>query len=154
MKCESPPFVQFDNLERWPQPFVLSLTLEISGDETRCLTHVSPHACLASTILIVRLSGGAYYCPASRTLLVANLENGVDQYLFPQLERIKTFDWQLLECIVLHLTTVGEGCYILTGGDNGFARLYGPNDRDIMMLHHEGVDRVQAVAVRPSRRHV
>lgn len=103
-------------------------------------------------IFLIHVSGGAYYCPASRTLLVANLENGVDQYLFPQLERIKTFDWPLLERIILHITTVGEGRYILAGGDNGFARLYGPSDTTLIMLHHEGVDRVQAVAVRPSRR--
>ncbi|KZT01432.1 WD40 repeat-like protein [Laetiporus sulphureus 93-53] len=57
-----------------------------------------------------------------RTLVISNLETGVDEYRFPSLERVRSYTYPILRNHIMQVGMIGT--QIIVGGDDGFARMY------------------------------
>lgn len=56
--------------------------------------------------------------------MVSNLVNGIDQYILPTMERVRTFSHTIHRNVPLHVATAQENSWVLSGGDDGFARVF------------------------------
>jgi len=57
-------------------------------------------------------------------LFISNLVNGVDQYIVPTMECVKTFPYTITQNYIMQVAVVKETGWIVLGGDNGFARIH------------------------------
>ncbi|KZS99826.1 uncharacterized protein LAESUDRAFT_667510, partial [Laetiporus sulphureus 93-53] len=55
-------------------------------------------------------------------IFITNLVNGVDQYKFPSLERLRSYTYPIVHNRIMQIATFGTN--IVVGGDDGFARLF------------------------------
>lgn len=93
--------------------------------ETNSNPHVSGifnSAIEASDNFLVITSGSSAF--DGRSLLVSNLQNGVDHYSFPTMEHIGTFPHVIATNLILQVTLISQGSWAIVGGDDGFVRVF------------------------------
>jgi hypothetical protein len=56
--------------------------------------------------------------------MVTNLMDGIDEYSIPTLEHIRTFPHTIVHNVPIQVSITLESGWIVTGGDDGFARIY------------------------------
>ncbi len=59
-----------------------------------------------------------------KLLLVSNLKDGIDKFQFLSLEKVQTFTHPIEMNCILQTRSLPSGNLIVTGGDNGFARVF------------------------------
>ncbi|KAH7906571.1 WD40-repeat-containing domain protein [Hygrophoropsis aurantiaca] len=70
-------------------------------------------------------------------LFVSNLVNGIDTYKIPTMERVHSIPHTILTNRPLQLSVTAKGAWLVSGGDDGNARIYdGVSGRFIEHLHH------------------
>ncbi|OBZ70602.1 hypothetical protein A0H81_09014, partial [Grifola frondosa] len=69
--------------------------------------------------------GHAILSEDETSLIVSNLLDGLDHYSFPSLERVQTFPYPISQNYPMQVVTTGSRSrWIVSGGDDGFARVY------------------------------
>lgn len=69
-------------------------------------------------------SGYASLNKDGKFLMVSNLKDGVDEYQFPSLEKVQSFKHPIATNCILQTKPLPSWNLIVTGGDNGFARVF------------------------------
>jgi hypothetical protein len=69
-------------------------------------------------------SGYASLNQDGKLLMVSNLKDGVDEYQFPSLEKVQSFKHPIATNCILQTRSLPSWNLIVTGGDNGFARVF------------------------------
>jgi hypothetical protein len=94
-------------------------------------------------------SGNAVLCPDSKYIFVSNLVDGVDQYTFPTLERVRSFSHNIVHNYPLQVSTLQQAAFVVVGGDNGIVRIFERRNGQLLarLKHGNDGDLVQAVAV-------
>lgn len=69
-------------------------------------------------------SGHASLNHDGKLLLVSNLKDGIDEYLFPSMEKVQTFIHPIDTNCILQTRALPLGNLIIAGGDDGFARVF------------------------------
>ncbi|KLO04289.1 WD40 repeat-like protein [Schizopora paradoxa] len=96
--------------------------------------------------------GHATLCRKNEVLLVSNLRDGVDQYRFPSLERVKSFSHPISINVPLQVVLADDNQVVVCGGDRGFVRVYGQHSgRLIQTLQHPDSKEVQVVSIYESQ---
>ena len=82
-------------------------------------------------------------------LTVSNLCTGLDQYLIPTMEHLRHYPHGIIRNSPLLVATMRDGDWIVSGGDNGFARIFDSNSGQFLhrLEHGSAKDVVQVVAV-------
>jgi hypothetical protein len=71
-------------------------------------------------------------------IVVSNLHNGIDQYALPTLERLQSYPHPVLRNVPLQVATTREGGWIVSGGDDGYVRVFDCRTGQLMeRLEHE-----------------
>lgn len=72
------------------------------------------------------LTNSGYAAPNhdGKLLLVSNLKDGIDEYHFPSMEKVQTFTHPIETNCILQTRTLSSWNLIVTGGDDGFARVF------------------------------
>ena len=74
-----------------------------------------------------------------KLLLVSNLKDGIDEFQFPSLEKVQTFTHPIEKNCILQTRSLPSGNLIVTGGDNGFARVFNRISGQLVSeIHHGG----------------
>ncbi|OBZ65962.1 hypothetical protein A0H81_14165 [Grifola frondosa] len=69
--------------------------------------------------------GHAILSEDETSLILSNLLDGLDHYSFPSLERVQTFPYPISQNYPMQVVTTGSRSrWIVSGGDDGFARVY------------------------------
>jgi hypothetical protein len=93
------------------------------------ITH--PSSCINSGYASVSRDG--------KILLVSNLEDGVDEYRFPSLEKVQSFTHPINTNCILQTRSLPSWNLVVTGGDNGFARVFNRISGQLVSeIHHGG----------------
>lgn len=69
-------------------------------------------------------SGYASLNKDGKFLMVSNLKDGVDEYQFPSLEKVQSFKHPIVTNCILQTKPLPSWNLVVTGGDNGFARVF------------------------------
>jgi hypothetical protein len=84
-------------------------------------------------------SGYASLNHDGKLLLVSNLKDGIDEFQFPSLEKVQTFTHPIERNCILQTRSLPSGNLIVTGGDNGFARVFNRISGQLVSeIHHGG----------------
>ena len=70
------------------------------------------------------VSGGMSYCHEGEFLFVTNLKNGVDQYRLSTMEHVRCLKHPIITNVPQQLSFIPTHHILLTGGDDGAARMY------------------------------
>ena len=57
-------------------------------------------------------------------LMVLNLMDGLDHYIIPTMERVRTFPYTITRNVLIQVAIIREKDWVVSGGDDGFARIY------------------------------
>lgn len=102
---------------------------------SKCYT-IEPFGLKLSRQIPTRI-GCTYFCADSQQVFVSNLENGIDQYDFPHLNRQRTFKHAIVKNYILQIAAAGEGSWLISGGDSRFCCLFDRwNSELIAQLDH------------------
>lgn len=72
-------------------------------------------------------------------LLVSNLVDGIDEYKFPSLEKVQTFNHPIEVNCILQTRTLPLWNLVIAGGDSGFARVFNRISGQLVSeIHHGG----------------
>ncbi|KLO04797.1 hypothetical protein SCHPADRAFT_840204, partial [Schizopora paradoxa] len=72
-------------------------------------------------------------------LLVSNLQDGVDLYKFPTLEKVRTFIHPIVDNVPLQVDCTSDGKFVVCGGDGGFVRVFCRSTGEVVQhLSHGG----------------
>ncbi|KLO04083.1 hypothetical protein SCHPADRAFT_762338 [Schizopora paradoxa] len=71
-----------------------------------------------------RIGGSALCTSDGASIFISNLADGVDQYRLPEMEKVKTFPHAIKSNFPLQVTVARGGSWLISGGDNGYARLF------------------------------
>jgi len=94
---------------------------------------------LPNMFSLTKQSGYAHPSHDSKLLLISNLKDGVDEYQFPTMEKTQTFSHPIETNCILHTRILPSRNLIVTGGDNGFARVFNRiNGQLVSEIHHGG----------------
>ena len=84
-------------------------------------------------------SGYASLNRDGKLLLVSNLKDGVDKYLFPNMEKVQTFTHPIDTNCILQTRALPSWNLIVVGGDDGFARVFNRISGQLVSeIHHGG----------------
>ena len=67
-------------------------------------------------------------------LWVSNLADGIDQYRFPSLERVRNFHYTVINNHPMQIALCAQ--LVVVGGDDGFARLFDVTNHGMEKLIH------------------
>ena len=87
-------------------------------------------------------SGYASLNHDGKLLLVSNLKDGIDEFQFPSLEKVQTFTHPIETNCILQTRSLPLGNLIVTGGNNGFARVFNQISSQlvtVLLLHKDSV---------------
>src|ERR1700744_1749085 len=87
------------------------------------------------------VAGSGYASPGydNKLLLVSNLKDGFDEYQFPSMEKVQTFAHPIETNCILQTKTLSSCNLIVTGGDDGFARVFNRISGQLVReIHHGG----------------
>ncbi|KIJ58633.1 hypothetical protein HYDPIDRAFT_48510, partial [Hydnomerulius pinastri MD-312] len=63
-------------------------------------------------------------CLDGQHLLISNLRDGVDKYVWPTMHRAQSYHHTILVNVPLQISVAREAGWVIIGGDNGFARIF------------------------------
>ena len=70
-------------------------------------------------------------------LFVSNLRDGIDEYQFPSMHKVQTFAQPIEKNRIIHVRKLPSHNLIVTGGDDGFARVFHrTNGQLVSEIHH------------------
>ena len=69
-------------------------------------------------------SGCIAVCWDSNSIFVTDLEDGIDQYKLPNMQRSRTYSHEIISNVPLQVTTANCGEWLICGGDNRFVRVF------------------------------
>jgi len=101
----------------------------------RCRSHIAFTFALCSCIN----SSYASLNRDGKLLLVSNLKDGVNEYLFPNMEKVQTFTHPIDTNCILQTRALPSWNLIVVGGDNGFAWVFNRiSSQLVSKIHHGG----------------
>jgi hypothetical protein len=100
------------------------------------------HASLSLCSHVCINSGYAALSRDGKHLLVSNLKDGVDEYQFPSMEKVQTFTHPIETNCILQTRSLPSCDLIITGGDDGFARVFNRITGQLVSEIHHGGRRV------------
>lgn len=89
-------------------------------------------------------SGHAALSCDSKLLLVSNLEDGIDEYQFPSMKKVRTYTHPIETNCILQTRSLPSWNLIVAGGDNGFARVFNRISGQLVSEIHHGGKRVHS----------
>ena len=94
-----------------------------------------------SLLIFSQLLNSGYAGPShdGKLLLISNLKDGIDEYHFPSMEKVQTFSHPIETNCILHTRMLPSSNLIVTGGDDGFARVFNRISGQLVSeIHHGG----------------
>ncbi|KLO05670.1 WD40 repeat-like protein, partial [Schizopora paradoxa] len=140
---ETGSLVKF-NEERVQKPVVAKFVKFIDEGSSVIVCYLESHEISCYTIepwslkwtkLVPTRIGHAYLCSADGTFLyVSNLLDGVDQYRFPNMEKVQSFTHPISVNLPLQVACAARGQWIVCGGDSGFARVFNRRTGQVLQI--------------------
>jgi hypothetical protein len=94
-----------------------------------------------SLLIVFSFTNSGFAAPNhdDKLLLVSNLKDGIDEYQFPSMEKVQTFTHPIETNCILQARVLPSWNLIVTGGDDGFARVFNRISGQLVSeIHHGG----------------
>lgn len=90
-------------------------------------------------VFTLTFRGNACLCSELECVFVTNLNDGVDQYKLPSLERLQTYTHAITGNYSLQIACSHKGNFVVCGGDSGFGRVFDQRTGEVKRLDHHSV---------------